>query len=281
MSQTYSNWELILLNDESPGNARDITNQFNDLRIRYLEHQNSGPAATRNRGMRESRGNYIAFIDSDDVSGSPKLEKQMTIFAQKPEVGVVYSQRITINDTGNAIQGYQPDLFDGTILNKLWIDNFVCMSSAVIKREVIDKIGYFDESLRMSEDYDYWLRVACEISFAAVDEPLVKYRNHCDQVSRKTATRIEIVMKIRERFDLNHGHLLSFKARRISKASILSNKAFRNEGKERKRVVLTDYVKSLLWYPSQGSSWRGIIRTLMPQFMTSAYRRLRNFQKQF
>ena len=67
MSQTYSNWELILLNDESPGNARDITNQFNDLRIRYLEHQNSGPAATRNRGMRESRGNYIAFIDSDDV----------------------------------------------------------------------------------------------------------------------------------------------------------------------------------------------------------------------
>ena len=72
----------------------------------------------------------------------------MTIFAQKPEVGVVYSQRITINDTGNAIQGYQPDLFDGMILNKLWIDNFVCMSSAVIKREVIDKIGYFDESLR-------------------------------------------------------------------------------------------------------------------------------------
>ena len=78
----------------------------------------------------------------------------------------------------------------------------------------------------MSEDYDYWLRVACEISFAAVDEPLVKYRNHCDQVSRKTCYSNRNSNEIRERFDLNHGHLLSFKARRISKASILSNKLF-------------------------------------------------------
>jgi glycosyltransferase involved in cell wall biosynthesis len=275
LSQTYSNWELLILNDESPGNARDIAAKFTDSRIRYFEHRNSGPSATRNRGLMEGLGEYFAFLDSDDIWYPDKLEKQIDVMEKNPEVGVVYSQRETINEFGEKVKGYQPKLHEGMILNKLWIDNFVCMSSAVISRNVLAEIGFLDETLWMSEDFDYWLRVACKMPFTFVNEPLVKYRLHCNQVSNKTEMRFNVVLDIRRRFETEHAGELSFSARRLQKAYMLCNKASRNEGRLSHRVVLADYLKSLFWFPLYISSWRGIVRILLPHFLIDFYRKLK------
>jgi glycosyltransferase involved in cell wall biosynthesis len=266
--QSYPNWELLLLNDESPGGAYEVATRFNDPRISYFEHSNSGPAATRNRGMKECKGDYIAFLDSDDVWNPLKLEKQIEVFKRCPDIGVVYSQRETINEYGVLTSGYKPELFKGKILNKLWIDNFVCMSSAVISRNVINEIGYFDEMLRMSEDYDYWLRVSTRFNFDFVDEPLVKYRIHNSQVSNQTDLRLSVVTEITKRFEDLYGDQLSPMVRRIAKSYALSTKAARNINKQSIYKILKYYIESLYWYPLHAPSWKGIVKALFPQLIS-------------
>lgn len=276
LAQTFQNWELLVLNDESPGDARGVMDEFDDPRIRFLEHKNGGPAFTRNRGMQESRGDFIAFLDSDDVWLPEKLDKQLDLFRRNPDAGVVYSQRETIDEQGRVLRGYKPRLHSGMILDHLYVDNFVCMSSAIMKRAVFEKVGLIDERLRMSEDFDYWLRVACFFSFAPLDEALVRYRVHTAQVSTKTDYRIKTVWEIRERFEREFGQYVGFRARRRAKALHYSHKAYRNESLAPRGAVLADYLRALLWYPPDRFSWRGVLRLLTPRLLVRLYRRLRN-----
>lgn len=273
LAQTYTNWELLVLNDESPGDARGVIAGFDDPRIRFLEHKNGGPAFTRNRGMRESRGEYIAFLDSDDMWTADKLLKQVPVFTRDPAVGVVYSQRETIDENGRVLAGFRPRLYAGKILDRLYVDNFVCMSSAVMRRAVLEKVGYLDERLRMSEDFDYWLRVACFFPFAFVDEPLVRYRVHGAQVSKQTETRIKTVWEIRERFDREFGEHVGFWARRRAKALHFSHKAYRGEAAGPRARILADYLRALCWYPLDRFSWRGVARVLTPRALLDHYRK--------
>jgi len=276
LAQTFQNWELLVLSDESPGDARGIMASFDDPRIRFLEHKNGGPAFTRNRGMRESRGEFIAFLDSDDVWLPEKLDKQLAVFQQNPDAGIVYSQREIIDEHGCILEGYKPTLYAGKILNRLYVDNFVCMSSAIMRRAVFEKIGLIDERLRMSEDFDYWLRVACFFEFAPVNEALVKYRVHTAQVSTRTDFRIKTVWEIRERFDQEFGQYVGFWARRRAKALHFSHKAYRNEATAAKASVLADYSRALCWYPLDRFSLRGVVRVLTPRLLINLYRKLRN-----
>jgi len=275
IAQTYENWELFVLSDESPGDARTVMAGFDDPRIRFLEHKNGGPAFTRNRGMQESHGEYIAFLDSDDAWVADKLEKQLTVLERDVSVGVVYSQRETIDENGKVlVAGYRPRLYAGWILDRLYVDNFVCMSSAIMRRSVLDKVGSLDEDLRMSEDFDYWLRVACFFPFAFVDEPLVRYRVHGGQVSQKTDMRIKTVWEIRERFDRQFGRHVGFCARRRAKALHFSHKAYRDEQAGARVAVLPNYLRALGWYPFDEFSWRGVARVTMPDALARMCRRM-------
>jgi hypothetical protein len=161
------------------------------------------------------------------------------------------------------------------ILNRLYVDNFVCMSSAVMRRAVLEKVGFIDEQLRMSEDFDYWLRVACFFPFRFVDEPLVKYRVHTGQVSNKTDVRIRTVWEIRDRFDREYGQYVGFWARRRAKALHYSHKAYRNELIAPRSTVFPNYLRALIWYPLDSFSWRGVVRLLIPGPLTDLYRKMR------
>jgi len=275
LEQTCQDIELILLNDSSPGNPLSIVRRFKDERIRYLEHENGGPSFTRNRGILESRGRYVAFLDSDDEWLPNKLERQLAVMDDEPTVDVVYSQRLTIDEKGNPVTGYAPRLFSGNILNELYVDNFVCMSSSLLRREVFRKVGFLDESLRMSEDFDFWLRVACDHRFLAIEEPLVRYRVHSEQVSGQTDYRVRTVWEIRERFDREFGSLVSWKARRRAKALHYSRKAYRREGTgERSLMILMGYLQALIQWPLDGFSYRGLARQLLPAAGVGLVRRI-------
>lgn len=265
INQTYKNLELIIINDESPGDARHIVNQFTDSRIIYIEQSNSGPATTRNNGMYTSTGDFIAFLDSDDAWRHDKLEKQMQIFLNNPNTGVVYSQRETINQEGNVISGYLPKLHRGMVLNKLWVDNFVCNSSVLFTRNILNEIGGLNENLRMSEDWEYWLRVACHYKFAFVDEPLVRYRVHNEQVSKNVDLRVKVCAGIRDDFMKKHGHMLSFRAKRKAISYQALNRALRSIGERPKGAVIIDCLKAIAVYPFMSYSWRSFLRLLLPK----------------
>lgn len=275
LAQTYGDFELLLLNDQSPGDPLAVIRKFDDPRLRYLEHLNAGPAFTRNRGVREGRGAFVAFLDSDDEWLPEKLAKQMRLMDERPEVDVVYTQRATIGPDGREIGEYFPRLHEGLVLQELYVDNFVCMSSSLLRRGVFETTGLIDESLRMSEDFDFWLRVAANHRFAYVDEALVRYRVHPGQVSRDVERRVRTVWEIRDNFLRTHGGRVGFRARRRARALHFSHKAYRAaRSGGGLRLVLGNYLRALACWPLDGFSWRGLARTVLGAVGGKALRRV-------
>ena len=275
LAQTYEDFELLVIDDESPGNPRKVLDEFDDPRIRYLRHPNGGPAFTRNQGVKKSHGRYVAFLDSDDEWKPEKLERQVSLLENRPNVGVVYSQRETIDADGQELCGFQPKLHEGFILNELYVDNFICMSSVVVRRNIFEECGYIDETLRMSEDFDFWLRVSCKHQFAVLNDKLVRYRCHGEQVSRNIDWRIRVVWEIRRKFDDQHGHLVSRKARMRAKALFHSGHGFRAEmAGAGAWEIMPHYLSALMQYPLDVFSYRGIARCMAGKSILSIYRRL-------
>jgi glycosyltransferase involved in cell wall biosynthesis len=181
--QTYSDFELIIVDDASTDNTREVAKDFHDSRIQYLPLvHNRGVSTARNAGLKECRGKYIAFLDSDDEWVPEKLAKQIQVFETSDEkVGAIYSS-INIID-GQAIQQKDNQVtIAGDIYENLLYQNFVgTPSSVIVKRESLTAETLFDPLLRCAEDWDFWLQIAKNWHFARITEPLIIYRNHNDQ----------------------------------------------------------------------------------------------------
>jgi glycosyltransferase involved in cell wall biosynthesis len=174
LGQTYQDFELIIVDDGSNDNTKDVVNSFDDKRIRYVWHkENKGANAARNTGIAMARGKYVAFQDSDDEWLPEKLEKQMRVF-KNTSVGVVYTGfwRIKGNEK-TYIPSSKIEQKEGNIHHMLLHGNFVTTQAAVIKRECFNKAGLFDESLPRLQDWELFIRISKHYLFKCVDEPLV------------------------------------------------------------------------------------------------------------
>jgi len=184
LNQTYQDFETIVVDDGSTDNTEEVVKSFNDSRIRYIRHEeNRGGSAARNTGIRAARGEYVAFLDSDDEWLLEKLEEQIALFRKNPECGAVYTKRL-IFDNGK-IKIVPQDQQEGWILKPLLRSNVVgTTSSVVVKRQCFDKVGLFDERLLSSQDWDMWIRIAKHFTFRAIPKPLIKYHaRHGPQIS--------------------------------------------------------------------------------------------------
>ncbi len=196
LDQTYRDFDVIVVDDGSTDNTPAIMQGYAaDGRVSYIRQENAGQPKAKNRGIRQSNGEFVAFLDADDLWMPDKLEKQMTLF-DDPHVGVVYARRKWINQDGEEISGDERRLWRGNVLDRIFVDNFICFSSAVIRRSVLDQVGFFDETLPMGIDYDLWIRVAARSEFVFVDEPLVKYRTGHANLSRNTLKRYDCAQRI-------------------------------------------------------------------------------------
>jgi len=181
LDQTYSNVETIVVDDGSTDNTHEVLRKYQD-RISYVYQERSERSKTRNEGFRHSRGNYIAFLDSDDIWLPTKIEEQVQILKEKAAVGVVYTNVQFIDEPGNQYDGELS--WDEPIRQVLYEDlmthNVVTgtTSSAMIRRTCLEKVGLFDESMNACEDLDLYRRIARYWEFYKIDLPLVKFRVH-------------------------------------------------------------------------------------------------------
>ncbi|MGB7415630.1 MAG: glycosyltransferase family 2 protein [Thermosynechococcaceae cyanobacterium] len=191
LSQTYQNFELIIVDDESPDRSIDICRQITDPRIKIVHQKNRGLAGARNTGIRNAQGEYLAFLDSDDLWTPDKLEKHVQHLNASPNIGVSFSRSAFINGQGQSVGIYQmPKLTDisaGHLLCRNPIGNG---SAPVIRRAVFEQICfsdsrhdqlenfYFDEDLRQSEDIECWIRIMAQTHWEieGIPEALTLYR---------------------------------------------------------------------------------------------------------
>jgi glycosyltransferase involved in cell wall biosynthesis len=192
IEQTFTDWELIVVDDGSTDDTVEQVSPFlSDPRISLHDKANSGPASARNAGINLSKADLIALLDADDYWLPTKLEKQIAIMGKYPEVGVCGTGRTMISPDGDVLCHVKGDGFHGKPFPRLLFAPIADMSMSLIRRKVFDKTGLFDESILMSEDTEFWLRVGRDWCFHSIPEPLVCIRIGHASTSGSWPKRIE------------------------------------------------------------------------------------------
>ncbi len=186
LNQTYTDFEVVVVNDGSTDNTKEWVSQIDDSRIRLISQENRGLAGARNRGIEESQGKYLAFIDADDLWSPTKLAEQVKILDNHPEIGVVCTWVTYVDEQGNSTGRIVQNQHEGHIWHKLTESNLLeCGSVAMVRQECFDRCGVFDRNLgSFVEDWDMWLRIAKYYQFKVVKKPLVSYRQIASSASR-------------------------------------------------------------------------------------------------
>lgn len=180
-AQTYPDYEVVVIDDGSTDHTREVVESYGE-KVHYFYQENQGIAGARNAGIKRSSGEYIAFLDSDDYWLPEKLERQMALFGEHPEYGMVASCCASVRLDGR-FRGKNRPGKSGWILRDLFNKNFIRTSSAVIKKVCLEKVGLFDEALSECEEYDLWLRIAAQYPIGFINESLAVYVDNPEGVS--------------------------------------------------------------------------------------------------
>lgn len=183
-AQSFGDWELIVADDGSgPETAAYLAALADPPRVRVLRLSHSGkPGVARNAGWRVARGEYIAFLDSDDVWLPGKLAQQIASLRAQPQRGWSHSAFAVIDEAGQLLTGERArcwPAFQGRILEGLiGMEVVIAIPTVMVRRRLLEQLGGFDCGLRMCEDYDLWLRLAAVSEIDGVAATLVHVRSH-------------------------------------------------------------------------------------------------------
>jgi len=213
LSQDRDGFELIVVDDGSTDNTQEIVSSYRD-RIKVIKQENKGVSAARNKGIVSSSGTHIAFLDSDDLWLPGKLETQLDFFRSNPDALICQTEEIWVRNGRRVNPGKRHKKVSGFFFEKSLELCMVSPSAVMMKRDLFNMSGLFDETLPACEDYDMWLRINCRYQIHLIDIPLiVKRGGHKDQLSRMHSLdkyRIQSIKKLLE------GDLLSGDQRKLA-----------------------------------------------------------------
>jgi glycosyltransferase involved in cell wall biosynthesis len=234
--QTFNDYELIVVDDGSEDETDEALSQF-DSRITMIRHPvNMGVSAARNTGIKASQSRLIAFLDSDDYWLPEKLETQVQFFKENPEAVVCQAEEIWVRN-GARVNPWNKHLKPtGYIFERSLKLCVVSPSAVMIKREIFNEVGLFDEDFPVCEDYDLWLRIGCRYPIHLIDKHmLVKEGGHADQLSSMLKGmdkyRIKAMLKLLEQGCLNKSQISAVHAELERKCRIYGDGCIKR-GKE-------------------------------------------------
>jgi glycosyltransferase involved in cell wall biosynthesis len=201
LTQDYVNFELIVVDDGSTDNTHDILNSY-QKNFLVLRQNNKGVSAARNRGLAAASGHFVAFLDSDDTWLPQKLSRQVDFFQSNPDALICQTEEIWIRNNVRVNPKKRHKKPSGMIFEPSLSLCLVSPSAVMIKKNLFEEVGIFDETLPACEDYDLWLRVSCRHPVHLIDTPLIiKRGGHDDQLSSSPGLdkfRIKAIKKVIE-----------------------------------------------------------------------------------
>ena len=185
LQQTFRDFEVLIIDDGSTDYIQTwVAQNVTDPRIRLIAQANQGLSAARNIGIANAQGEYVAFLDADDLWESTKLEKQVHYLNNNLAVGLVYNWISIIDAKGKPTGRVWSGNIEGNVLVELLQRNIIDCPSVLVRRKCFEDVGMFDPTLRSVEDWDMWIRIATRYPFAVTKEPLVYYRQHASNMSK-------------------------------------------------------------------------------------------------
>ncbi len=275
LNQTYKDIELIVVSDGSTDETDAVMQKYtnNDDRVRFIHYPDpKGANHARNTGIKESRGNFIAFLDDDDEWFPQKLEKQIRVFNEDGEIGLVYSGIDVIQqDSGTHYLSIPNE--EGALKKKILLWNCITTTSTVVlKRSILEEVGCFDEQLPAKQDYDLWIRCLQITKVGCVSEPLINY--YVSSNSNQISSHLDRYVKATEIIDEKYKDLITLltddeckirdaiKFQDLAKIALKNNKKRECRSFSRKSLQCKMRIETILLYFSSFLNYSFVMRIL-------------------
>lgn len=184
--QTLSDFELIVIDDGSTDKTVELLSTIADPRLKVFSYENGGLPVARNRGIERATGEYLSFIDADDLWTPDKLETQLAALQAHPDAGVAYSWTAFIDENSQYLYARDPMPFEGNVYSNILIENFISSGSNIlVQRKLVAAAGWFDPALKSAEDWDYYIRLAARAPFVLVPKYQILYRRSSQSMTSK------------------------------------------------------------------------------------------------
>jgi glycosyltransferase involved in cell wall biosynthesis len=194
LTQTHHPIEVLVIDDGSTDASSVIARNFP---VRYIKQQNRGLTASRNRGILESRGSYIVFLDADDRLRPEAIETGLRALAENPECAMTVGDHHFVSEDGSHLANSRKECLQKSHYEALLKSNFIEMISSVLfRRSVLEQVAGFDTRLRVAEDYDLYLRIARDYSICCHSKVVADYRLHKSNVSRNSELMLTTTLRV-------------------------------------------------------------------------------------
>jgi len=275
LSQTFGDFEFIIIDDGSTDSSEKIIKDFDDPRVRLISRGNKGLTYSLNEGLKLARGGYIARQDADDISLPTRLEKEVTYLDSHPDVGLVGTNYIVMDETGKELVKTNMFNHPDDLSLALLITNQYGHGSVMFRRDLLPTIKGYDADVGTVEDYDLWIRISCISKIANLEEHLYKWRKVKTSISHSgEEINIREALAIGDKafgYFLNHRNRYRFfsfnrsgKLYRERKSSLYCNLAYKAKSRKKPLLALHFMLMALMFKPRLKRNYKSLLRVLKP-----------------